>query len=84
LPNLEHLAIGLLVAGALLAALSVVLLAALAKPGSQPLRAGHLAFRNLDRYVEARHRMVVKGTAVAGTSTGAVGAVLFVLGAIGL
>jgi hypothetical protein len=81
--NLGQVAIHLLVAGAFLAALSVVLLAALAKPGTQPLRVGHVALRDLDRYVERRHQLLVKGTAAIGASLFAVGAVLMVVETVG-
>jgi hypothetical protein len=82
-PELGQLAVGLLVTGALLAALSVALLVTLAKPGTQSLRVGHVVLRNLDRYVEKRHHFLVKGVAAAGATLFAAGAVLMVVGAVG-
>jgi hypothetical protein len=80
--DLGQLAIGLLVAGAFLAALSAVLLGALAKPGTQPLRVGHVALRHLDRYVEKRHHLLVKGAAAIGASLFAAGALLMIVGTV--
>ena len=83
MPDLEQMAVSLLIAGAAFAALSAVLLGALAKSGTQPLQAGHIALRNLDRYLEKRHRIVVKGAALVRATLFAAGAVLLVVGIVG-
>ena len=81
--NLGQWAIGLFVAGVLFLAVSTLLLGALARPGTQPLRAGHVVYRNLDQYVEKRHHRLVKGTAAVGAALFAAGAVLIAVGSFG-
>lgn len=83
MPELGQLVIGLFAAGILLNVLSAVLLGALARPGTHPLRVGHVAYRHLDRYVEKRHHILVKGTAAVGATLFAAGAVLMAIGAVG-